>query len=327
ARQAIKLRPVDADPYDSEGDIFAHFGELDSAVLSYEKASDLRPGFSSARIGCIRVLQRDYATAQKHFLKVASVTMQTPGYFASSLILLHQGKINAAKREAQVDLTSRRHKLSPEEIIRALWLMLITSYELGDWEKMISIAAESAALERAKSWALAAGGKSKEAYTFLEKLYNEVKVKYKATEITNDYNLGIVAFHEGNYSLAAERFGKASNSLVPKRYSFYFYGVSLLKSGKTSKAIKELQLATWNYAFYSSFSNNGLSIPQHAYWPISCVKAHYWLGVAYERLSVNENAIKEYETFLETWKNADFPSSELKDANERLSKLKYKSQQ
>ena len=34
------------------------------------------------------------------------------------------------------------------------------------------------------------------------------------------------------------------------------------------------------------------------YWPISTVKAHYWLGVAYELQGKKQDGIKEYETFL-----------------------------
>lgn len=56
-------------------------------------------------------------------------------------------------------------------------------------------------------------------------------------------------------------------------------------------------------------------------WPIAAVKAHYWLGVAYEELGEKQKAYREYETFLEIWKNADFESIELKDARARLTRL------
>jgi TolA-binding protein len=58
------------------------------------------------------------------------------------------------------------------------------------------------------------------------------------------------------------------------------------------------------------------------YWPIAAVKAHYWLGVAYQQQGKTDQAIKEYETFLDFWKNADFKSPEMQDARTRLAKLK-----
>jgi tetratricopeptide (TPR) repeat protein len=56
--------------------------------------------------------------------------------------------------------------------------------------------------------------------------------------------------------------------------------------------------------------------------PIGAVKAHYWLGVAYEQQGQKDKAVKSYETFLDIWKNADFKSPEIADAKARLSKLK-----
>lgn len=51
-------------------------------------------------------------------------------------------------------------------------------------------------------------------------------------------------------------------------------------------------------------------------------KAHYWLGVAYEQQGEKSRAIDEYGKFLETWKDADFKSDEIRDAKARLVKLK-----
>jgi hypothetical protein len=56
-------------------------------------------------------------------------------------------------------------------------------------------------------------------------------------------------------------------------------------------------------------------------WPVPAVKAHYWLGVAYEKLGEKEKAATEYRTFLEIWKDADFKSAELVDAQVRLVSL------
>ena len=54
-------------------------------------------------------------------------------------------------------------------------------------------------------------------------------------------------------------------------------------------------------------------------WPI---KAHYWLGVAYEKSGWNAKAIGQYEEFLDIWKDADPGIKEVDDARARLAQLK-----
>jgi len=58
---------------------------------------------------------------------------------------------------------------------------------------------------------------------------------------------------------------------------------------------------------------------------ILAVKAHYMLGLAYEKSGWNKKAIEQYEEFLEIWKDADPGIPEVEDAKERLEKLKLKS--
>jgi tetratricopeptide (TPR) repeat protein len=57
------------------------------------------------------------------------------------------------------------------------------------------------------------------------------------------------------------------------------------------------------------------------YWPIQAVKAHYWLGVAYEKQGEKDKALKEYKKFLEIWKDADFKSPEINAAKSQIMKL------
>ena len=102
----------------------------------------------------------------------------------------------------------------------------------------------------------------------------------------------------------------------------YFYAISLLKSGHSAEAIAELQRAIWWVSLNNGTFDLDFLVASSNYIPISTAKAHYWLGVAYEGQGQKDQAIKEYEAFLELWKNADFDSKELKDAKTRLTKLK-----
>jgi tetratricopeptide (TPR) repeat protein len=60
-------------------------------------------------------------------------------------------------------------------------------------------------------------------------------------------------------------------------------------------------------------------------YPLWAVKAHYWLGKAYEHLERREEAMAKYGEFLDIWKDADEDIPELQEARERLQTLKAKS--
>jgi cytochrome c-type biogenesis protein CcmH/NrfG len=100
----------------------------------------------------------------------------------------------------------------------------------------------------------------------------------------------------------------------------YFYAVALLKTGRTADAIQEFQRMTWlSPISYPPISLRGLTT--YMYWPIGAVKAHYFLAVAYEQQGEKAKAIKEYESFLETWKDAEKEWPEMADAKARLKLL------
>ena len=51
------------------------------------------------------------------------------------------------------------------------------------------------------------------------------------------------------------------------------------------------------------------------------VKLHYYLGIAYEESRWYDRAAEQYETFLDTWKDADPGLRAVEDARQRLAKL------
>lgn len=326
ARRALMLRPAFSDAYDSYGDMYAYFGDLDSADIFYEKARSLRPDLlSSEKHACLKTLQGDYAAARKSVL-TGNQYDQAPNvwyfdgiYLGQALIDLHRGRLRSARRKAEADFARGKREGPTKAVGRARWIIGLTSFELGDWQRMISLDGNSKSMTRMRAWGLVASGKAKEALALVDSLYDQAAPKDRRTEAIHSYDLGIIAFHSGRYDLAVEDFGKAVSLLPPNRFAFYFYGVSLLKAGKIAQGIEELKLATWKYPFISA--GVILEIPQFAYWPISAVKAHYWLGVAYETQGNLEKAAKEYGTFLRTWKIADFDSPELHDAKRRLAAL------
>jgi len=64
---------------------------------------------------------------------------------------------------------------------------------------------------------------------------------------------------------------------------------------------------------------------QRAVKGIWAAKGHYYLGMAYQELGRDQDAIRKYEEFLDIWKEADPGIPEVEDAKERLEKLRVKS--
>jgi tetratricopeptide (TPR) repeat protein len=56
--------------------------------------------------------------------------------------------------------------------------------------------------------------------------------------------------------------------------------------------------------------------------PAASVECHYYLGVAYEGTGRDDEAIAQYETFLDIWKNADEGLKSVEDARRRLAHLR-----
>jgi tetratricopeptide (TPR) repeat protein len=85
-----------------------------------------------------------------------------------------------------------------------------------------------------------------------------------------------------------------------------------LESGKLDKAVALLEKMLSRYDEY------------RAYVPVWSAKAHYLLGLAYEKSDWNSKAAEKYEEFLEIFKDADSDIPEVEDAEQRLERLKSK---
>lgn len=154
-------------------------------------------------------------------------------------------------------------------------------------------------------------------------MLNEIKDDIAGTtprlQVIANYYSALILFEEGKYEAALKQFQEVFNSIPPNHEPNYFYAVCLLKCRILSEAIDQFGIIkNW-------FSNtlNLITVPgSQTYWPVQTVKAYYWSGVAYEQLGQKEKALKEYEEFLDIWKEADFNSPEIKDAKMRVAKLK-----
>jgi tetratricopeptide (TPR) repeat protein len=86
-------------------------------------------------------------------------------------------------------------------------------------------------------------------------------------------------------------------------------GVSLIGAGRYQEAVDDLEQAMTLYS-------------RRIWNPGEAVLCHYYLGGAYEGVGRTEEAIEQYEIFLDIWKNADEGLESVEDATTRLAQLK-----
>jgi tetratricopeptide (TPR) repeat protein len=120
---------------------------------------------------------------------------------------------------------------------------------------------------------------------------------------------GIIEFEKANLEGSIVNLEKAANATPYIGYRFYL-GKAYLEAGRLGEAVTEFEKLLSTYDINTVFN------------PIWVVKAHYLLGIAYEKSGWNAKAIEQYEEFLDIWKNADPGIPEIADAKERVKRLK-----
>ena len=334
ADRYLELAPGEFNPYDSRGEMYALFGEMDSAVQWYQKAVTFRPEFATLeKLGFNAILRQDYVAAEGYFRHGTASTSQRDQALAEidlALIPMYRGQLTTADNLLRLSLASHQRK-NIEAILDDDYLLLaLLSYEKADYASMVEHARKYDN-ERQKdpndlvhgrvllAWALYKNGD----FARSSKLLREIMQENTKPIVHSSYEYAsaLVSFEKGEYDIAIDRFRKGYESAVPNRAPQYFYAVALMKRGSVSEAINEFQRMTW-YSPVTAPSPTRLDyLPTWRYWLIASVKAHYWLGVAYEQQGQKDQAVKEYEKFLEIWKDADFKSPEIQDAKAKLNKL------
>ena len=315
----IDLAPAEPNPYDTKGDIYGYFMEYDSSLSAFQKSFSLQRDFSAERLGENAILRCKYKDAKQYF-EISGIDLP--------LIEIHQGRLYAAQKKLDELLKT---ETSRSERLKILYIMMHIYYESGQYSKMLFIAKKffgkvqnnlfQNSYDRIYfAWALVKNNESARAHRVLLDLQRDVAEGALSLQVAKDYLSAIISFEERNDILALHKFEGIFEQLPPNHWPSIYFAITLLRNGQIPAAILELQRI-----LYRQPSGEPLlgSIPGGSdYWPIPAVKAHYWLGVAYEQQGKKDKAHKEYEEFLDIWKDADFKSPEIKDAKIRVSKLK-----
>lgn len=328
----ISLAPGEANPYDSRASLYAFNGRIDKAIESFKQALEIKPGFypSLRMLGHMYTFKGDYAEARACYEQLASndeISIRSEARTHLALLPLFQGKFNEAINVLNSGIAEdKREDIHGPHLANKYMLKASVYVEKGETEDAVRQAEAQAELldhaypsDRMKAAAnyaiiLAKCGESARAEAEAESL--RVALEGKDTSMMHLYwrAQGAINAAKGDYDAAVESMLKAADvSAVPVFGTRFALAESYLNSGRLGEAVAELEEAL------SRYDEIRVLIP------ISSVKAHYLLGMAYEESGWKNKAIEQYETFLSIWKNADPGTACVEDARSRLSRLKTSS--
>jgi eukaryotic-like serine/threonine-protein kinase len=331
----MQLAPAEPNPYDSKGDIYMLLGQPDSAISWWKNALSFRSDFpSSGKIASAYLLRGDYTNAEKYFRQFAApqgdqgkgIIEWLPVKFDA-----HRGQLRQAVRMASGLVRTYREQKAQDRFVEGLYELIAFTEESGDYPAAEKLSQEFA-LQSAKdssnmirgrvvlAYALERNGKHQLAASVMNDLHRVSDRPSQFGRAAMDYADGLLAYEAGTYDPALAHFESGLRLTIPNHPPQYYLALTLLKLGRVPEAIAELRRFEW----YSPISNppfDATFLPLSNRWPIYSVKAHYWLGVAYEQQGKKEEAMREYRTFLNIWKDADFKSPELDGARARLASL------
>jgi tetratricopeptide (TPR) repeat protein len=333
--KAIELAPntdARANYMQMKGTVYEHFGAFDSAISTYRQILELRPDDwgSIQSIAVLFTVNRQYSRADSVYEVLESEPdsiQQGWARFYRIAPLCHQGRFQESLVLLQKGIETDRIEIGPS------WPLLQKVYQrgriyqdyLGMPEKAIEEykAAQQVNLEFVSSpfWttvllgfqaqALAETGRIDDANNLLRECYGKIDPS-DVSSLTAYYGrLAAVLRIEHRYDSAivlAENEAKTANTSNQFRV-FKALGIHYLLGGRIDDAVKTLEKAM------SRYDSNRLTFPARS------VITHYYLGQAYEAAGRTNDAIEQYEIFLDIWKNADEGLESVEDARARLHRL------
>ena len=324
--QYIALAPDEANPYDSRGDLYAYNGRLDEALESYRKASEIKPLFSTSREGAMYLFKREYARAESCFNLMA--TRATPearsnGRMMLALIPMHRGRFEEALRLLEDGLAAdRMERYMGMAVAGKHRLMALIYMEMGNSEAAIEAArrcmeARAQVYPNAPAFAadfymstLYLTGHAEQAES-LAAPYIELYAEHPEKATQADFTLmGLRELARGNTDEGMRYLERSIEAGEPYLHLRVLTARACIDAGRLGRAVELLEAALKRYDYTRATT------------PIWSVKAHYWLGLAYEGSGWKDKAAEQYETFLDIWKDADHGIPAVEDARQRLAGLK-----
>ncbi|MCK4427541.1 MAG: tetratricopeptide repeat protein, partial [candidate division Zixibacteria bacterium] len=307
-------------------DLYAYNGKIDQAIDSYKKALAIKPDFywSLSKLGHMYLFKRKYTKAESCYQELSSSSekdTRSDGRTCLALIPLYQGKLEEALEVVDDGIAAdRMEQAEGWQNANKHWVKTYIYEEkknlnlaLKEFERFMEIwhrAFPNDIVYCRDSYVqlLAENNDFKKAEKVAKALKKDIAEKDQTLMDRYWYAIGCIEFSKGNLEASLTNFEKSAKD-VPHFWVHYMLAKTYLESGRLGEAVAELEKVLSRYDDF------------RAYVPIWAVKAHYLLGIAYEKSGWNKKAIEKYEEFLEIWKDADPGIPEVEDAKERVKKL------
>lgn len=332
----IQLSPALPNAYDSKGEICCAFGDLDSALYWYQKAVSFKTDFPTTyKIGFISLIKQDYPRAEKELRlwgSTSDILQKANAENMLSIIPLHRGRLQESELVLRRNLEAFQSQQLQGPVNDVYFGLMLIAYQQRDYSALLDYA-QKLSSEMKKGPGSAIYGRDMLALAYLKngnaamfsKLIDDIRRDLREDnpnqKAKTEYAIALGEFERANYRAFLEHYQKTSQWLQPRHAPLFPVAVSLLKTGRVAEAIEEFRRITiWAPIDFGDFTLSYFPVLED--WPTAAVKAHYWLGVAYEQQRERDNAIREYQEFLDIWKDADIKAPELQDAKIRIAKLK-----
>jgi tetratricopeptide (TPR) repeat protein len=323
----ISIAPDEANPYDTRGDLYAWNGKIDQAIGSYKKALEKKPDFraSQAKLGHMYMFKGEYATAESCYKALSASEekgVRSEGRIYLAYVPAYQGKLDQAIRVLDDGLAADRmeqeegtHKAGKHSL-KAFILLDRGRLDLAQQEAEKAVSIWHRLYPETRIWGrqnqihlLAEAGNIEKAERVARSLRKDIGEDEEGRICYYWYAQGSLDFFKGNLEESIANLERAYDHLGTYNVGFMLARAHL-KSGKLDKAVAQMEKVL------SKYDETRASLG------IWSVKTHYLLGLAYEQSGWNSKATEQYEQFLDIWKDADQGISEIKDAKQRLARLK-----
>jgi tetratricopeptide (TPR) repeat protein/predicted Ser/Thr protein kinase len=326
--QYIELSPGEPNPYDSRGDLYSYNGDIDNAVASYRKALEIKPDFprTAEKLGNMHVYNGEYVTAEQWYRRMTSSerpNVNSRGEYCLAKIPLYRGKlregISVLDETIAADEQNRRfdetyiHKIALRVI--ALGWSGQDAHAYGDARRFRETAVRafpntSASFDLVYANMCVKLGRFAEADSIVGLYESVLDTLDQASLEPYQYAKGNLALKR-NDAASAVRHLEGASRLDPLDYLNRIHlARAYLMAGRSGDAIVLLE------KMLSSYDEDRL------FNPVEGARVYYVLATAYQAAGRNAEAIEQYETFLEIWKDADPELVEVPDARRRLEELR-----
>ncbi len=340
ANKAIELLPDKYSAIDTRADIFADNGMLDSAVVSFAQALQLKPDYvgSILKMGNVYMFMQEYGKADSLYRIVASYSdkyWRAEGRLSLAQLPLHQGKFKLAlvlldklKDEAISD------SINDFRLVEGIFRRAATFQEIlhehdsaiAEYEKVIRLLkdiAPNAQLLHSSQARIGYSHALRGNFEIADKIIEEYKVNFDRYGPRSYYSFwfisGRVELEKGNFDSAIANLERVVMlNARPDHKNRQILAGCYFRAGRIEDAIVLYE------KMINRYDRSGALGRGRADWPALSVITYYNLGKTYEAAGRYDDAIKQYETFLDIWKNADEGLESVEDAKERLAKLKSK---